>query len=1371
MPEDLFSRRKPLSEILDVPVAVTSVYSMVQHIWAGETDVARRENRKLGKPRLETMGEYFLDPVRSYLERFLQDLADGEGQGYWLLAHFGVGKSHLMAVESILALGGEEVWDIVKRKEDGVKGLGPAARLDRFRSKISKKRIFPVIFTLEGKGGAGSENRLVDFVLAEAQNVYEERTGKPLAVTAAHHLADWYLKEGVKDYENSLKEFVGNKRLMDKLPKFDGYKDLVSALQNPASVEDAATVLRAFLRHKKVKVETSQEAGELLENAFQHILESGYDGILVVIDEMSEYMNRTRFPTEDEDCLLTLSSVLAKGKRMPVWTVVAAQAAYAKQSKIVGPDRMREELLEHKRERYRHLVINRCRQYKVVGGKSTVGATHNYYMGYKGTIPWVKDVDEETFQDCFPFPPEAVDVIQSIAQKLTGTRSTIGFLHSALQNTIKRDQNWNELIPLWRVFDELMTYQESKSNSASGTISVKSIYRDPVAALDSAQKKLGKIETGFLGKKNGKRRAERILNTLFLYYIAGFGGLSAEQILDAVCDLKGDDGMDIQVAHYETILKEMESALGAQIRPRDGRYEFVPKETREFDDILNQSAETLKKDANVFWAYFDRLLDFNEGPRSPFSAYRGNALVGTEIVWHGQLRSGQVGFRDLSTKGHSPVPDTASSEHDFVIVLSRRTISDKEAKAYLKTDEKNPDPRVVVWTPADLSNDQKAHLISVLAYLKVVDDHRATKHEKEARSDFQLHCDRAFDLLIQLYQQGKARTTRKSLAVDWTGGLEGALERMAGEALDDCYKSAAIDTGKRVFKTEESIKLINGLVKLGNAVPASDKLYSAVENFAKPLKLVRSSDPDKLDCSNSEAYKEIRQFAESKAGHPIPPTVFYNKFTGWSPEDGKQSWGLTRRIVDIYLLALAQQGIIRINLRKGPPIDRTTIHKLDFKPETLRSFDSIELPKPLVDWPNVSPYLATMINEDPAKYGPKYDQVTANEVITRVKEAWVSADKVDSLLNRVSTLFRDLGQKDPYDDLLSFWMQFFEHLLSGESDQEIFEDFKGHLLKAVGKDTAEDLTPVDLKRFDEFWRQLQALQDHFDDLSGLVRCAGSYAKIDVPDDKSYQPLDKSVKKLGPLVVRAKEFVIDPDRANAELKPALEDVWKEHDGVYQHGVEEINAAQSDLGEMITLASDAKELQVLQKLSSALLDASAMIQVVQEIITEAKNDMFDSLPTSDELRQALRQRATIKTSADLELRFSDLSSTANKFKGVAQRVSSAPGTALTKVADFLDDEAMRSKLEAHREVFPVKKLLACPDSPKIAKTLLSFSDVELADLAKVLQAVLKGKDFVVIRLSDFKPKQAVIWNEDDCGKVGKEFLEFLATKSKGKIGRIE
>src|SRR5206468_1320210 len=101
-------------------------------------------------------------------------------------------------------------------------------------------KIFPIIFTLEGKGGGTTENRLVDFVLAEAANLYELRTGKPLAVTPGHHLVDWYLGKGRSHFEGALKAFVANKQVMENLPKFDNYTSLLSALQDPDSLDDAA---------------------------------------------------------------------------------------------------------------------------------------------------------------------------------------------------------------------------------------------------------------------------------------------------------------------------------------------------------------------------------------------------------------------------------------------------------------------------------------------------------------------------------------------------------------------------------------------------------------------------------------------------------------------------------------------------------------------------------------------------------------------------------------------------------------------------------------------------------------------------------------------------------------------------------------------------------------------------------------------------------------------------------------------------------------------------------------------------------------------------------------------------------------------------
>lgn len=80
----------------------------------------------------------------------------------------------------------------------------------------------------------------------------------------------------------------------------------------------------------------------------------------------------------------------------------------------------------------------------------------------------------------------------------------------------------------------------------------------------------------------------------------------------------------------------------------------------------------------------------------------------------------------------------------------------------------------------------------------------------------------------------------------------------------------------------------------------------------------------------------------------------------------------------------------------------------------------------------------------------------------------------------------------------------------------------------------------------------------------------------------------------------------------------------------------------------------------------------------------------------MKKALRQRASIKTSGDVELRFTDLADTAERLQGSVERVEAAPSAALAKVSDFLNDKAMRSKLKAYLDTATVKKLLACPDS---------------------------------------------------------------------------
>ena len=122
--DSLFTQRKALSEICKVPDRIISVYSLEKHVWADGNSAEARHDRR---PELQTIEEFRIDPVRPFLVDVLRNLAapynparrdQPIGQGYWIQAEFGSGKSHLLCFLATLALGRQEAWDVVRRKEE-----------------------------------------------------------------------------------------------------------------------------------------------------------------------------------------------------------------------------------------------------------------------------------------------------------------------------------------------------------------------------------------------------------------------------------------------------------------------------------------------------------------------------------------------------------------------------------------------------------------------------------------------------------------------------------------------------------------------------------------------------------------------------------------------------------------------------------------------------------------------------------------------------------------------------------------------------------------------------------------------------------------------------------------------------------------------------------------------------------------------------------------------------------------------------------------------------------------------------------------------------------------------------------------------------
>jgi hypothetical protein len=1366
MPKDLplFDDRKPLGEILEIPKRVQSVYSLTQHIWAGENEEQRRASKKQNRVRLETLDEFLIDPVRGYLNRIFERVAGNEGQGWWLQAEFGVGKSHLLAATSILAIGGEAAWEHIKKREDEEKKAGPGARLDSlWRQKIEKRKVFPIVFSLEGVGGT-EQSRLEDFILDEAQKTFALREGKPLAVYPEEHLAGLFLREHQRIFEDDLRRFLADKRLMRGLPSYE-YTDLIKALKQPESQRDAGRLLLAFYRHKSLQPQVPVERGERLSRMVQDILEAGYDGIFIAIDEMSEYLRKSSHNTaEDEDCLLVLSNKLAKVDGKPVWTLVAAQMAHTNPQKIIAPDRLSQEILEHKPERFRDIVAQRTRKIK------DIKEVRFYFEGYRNLVPWVKESSREDFEAAFPFPPESLVIMRSISAKLTGTRSTIGFLHRALQKAAEAGSK--ELVPLWRVFDDLMSYSETPSTSSTGTISIRSRFRDEVAALESAQNTLKRINDGQLARPQNRTRAERILNTLFLYHLAGIPGLDKNQILDAVCDLKpGEDQLEAQLAHYETILDEMRNKLRNQIRYQNGRYEFVKKETSQYDDLVYQETERLKQDPQLLEQWMDRLIALKrDDVENQFAAFVSETDGIQKLLkvedWHGQERSGRVTAADLGKTRHQNLTiDTHGNEDDFLVVLARRPATDKAIEKWLAKD-KPADPRLVVWAPAQLNDQERAQLAEVLAKLKLCEENKDSAYGKQAWIDFRQSAHRGYAALQSVYGRGAARTSRGSVVISLVGGIEGALRSMAKEALDTCYKSRDIDFGSRKFDTPNAVKLINGIVKRGVAVSEGDALWSAVENFAPPLGIVRPEAPKRLDPSASPFYQEIRKKIEDSGALGIDIRTVYNWFTGYNPSDGQESMGLTRRLVDVYLLCLAQQGVVRIGQLRGGWIDRSTIATIEFKPDTLRGLGRIELPRALDDWEVFYPYLEVLTGLD-GRLGPKYDKAAADDALRLFWESrWIEKKVVEDTERDIRELFEALGQREkhPFDELLLYWLEFSdEGRPETSSEDDVYQWLRRAVLRVAGVSDVDSLSPEHLTRFREAYRQWADLEASFTRTSSILLRAAKLSSAPLPEGTGYREIAKAQEAVRKELAHCEELMLNPDGVNTRLAPRLSQLENPFVEAYLGELMRLDSLQGQVRDLKTGLANAPELEALTDFAADVPEAHRILEEARQTLCRAPAALRPVPEDRDRAEKDVRRDAKVKDLGGQELTLRRLKEEADTRLNAQTELSAVPADALREFAAFLVSPGVLVQLKSvEKPPRELKEIVEANTPEEVAECLQTMPAIKRQELAKVLKLAVGRKRAKTVSLSSFRPPVDIVWDQDDLNRVVKGFEQFLLTQ---------
>src|SRR5581483_5310706 len=216
----------------------------------------------------KTIARYQFTPsIRDYCRDILSLVVSDRGQGYWIQAEFGAGKTHFLAMLSVLLTDRKgKAWAEVGDEEIKV-----------FASALQKIRLFPVILNCKGRlatmGGEVSLQRLIEQMIEES--LTHVGLQQKVTVGTTDEIQAWWRKapQGVKgDITHHIQSAYQGRPTPDDLLTKRGPEAFTKA------VIEAARAIH-------IEIPFSQDIRTRFQHIYRQLRDQGFNGLLVIIDE------------------------------------------------------------------------------------------------------------------------------------------------------------------------------------------------------------------------------------------------------------------------------------------------------------------------------------------------------------------------------------------------------------------------------------------------------------------------------------------------------------------------------------------------------------------------------------------------------------------------------------------------------------------------------------------------------------------------------------------------------------------------------------------------------------------------------------------------------------------------------------------------------------------------------------------------------------------------------------------------------------------------------------------------------------------------------------------------------------------------------
>jgi hypothetical protein len=620
-------------------------------------------------------------------------------------------------------------------------------------------------------------------------------------------------------------------------------------------------------------------------------LDSGYDGLLIVIDEFEAWQRRhgvdTAESAQDEEVLETLAWVLPKDLKLEIYTIVASQMEAP--TKLRGDRFINLRLLANEQD-YEIIVSQRVREL-IPENQPEVA---QYYEYYWKEFKFLKNSSREYFNKIFPFQPRCFEVIRHItARELRTAGVGIGVIYDCLGDSEILSRTNLVTVNNLMVSKELV--------DAMGTTSYKDPYNAYLAGLKSI--------SDFSLDDEELSIAKWLLTTLFLWHIAYLDTprpMSVLELTEATLTsgdvIKGEDLVEV-------VLERLRDLPQISYTKEKGAQFVVSREGEAKPAQIFTSLKKKITDISVIQEAWDKglLLQPQEtgGEESFFSGYKFD-----------ERKSATVEFRKLEYPGEVIVTRRWRAEygenvtndlHFRIVVLTRpESIDVKEIQDF----------RIGVCVPSSLTETAREAARDHLALSAMEEAYRdKTGSEAEQIRSWLFQNKRpevVRDLLgkqLGIYRNGTIITAHQ-LGIDEKkvfslNKIDKVLDQLVPTILADAYAKPVVDSQlfNKKFSGREAKNVFEGLFKKAT-VPAAT---SACSNYAPSLKLSTTDKPTIFNPSPNKVFELIEN--RVKAG----------EVQIWKLFEELHNQGLTNELINLYLLAFVRNGKpnVEISLRIG----------------------------------------------------------------------------------------------------------------------------------------------------------------------------------------------------------------------------------------------------------------------------------------------------------------------------------------------------------------------------------------------------------------------------------------------------------------------